>query len=109
MQRAIAQLDPKPEFIAVDGNRFKAVDEIPHECVIKGDGRYLHIAAASVLAKTYRDDIMLELHEKFPEYAWNANKGYPTQAHRAAIKALGSTPFHRMSFKLLPEQLKLDL
>ncbi|WP_420379975.1 ribonuclease HII [Gilvibacter sp.] len=109
MQRAIAQLDPKPEFIAVDGNRFKAVDQIPHECVIKGDGRYLHIAAASVLAKTYRDDIMLELHEKFPEYAWNANKGYPTQAHRAAIKALGSTPFHRMSFKLLPEQLKLDL
>jgi ribonuclease HII len=109
MQRAIAQLDPKPEFIAVDGNRFKAVDKIPHECVIKGDGRYLHIAAASVLAKTYRDDIMLELHEKFPDYAWNANKGYPTQAHRAAIKALGSTPFHRMSFKLLPEQLKLDL
>lgn len=109
MQRAIAQLDPKPEFIAVDGNRFKAVDEIPHECVIKGDGRYLHIAAASVLAKTYRDDIMLELHEKFPEYAWNANKGYPTQAHRAAIKELGRTPYHRMSFKLLPEQLKLDL
>lgn len=109
MQRAIAQLDPKPEFIAVDGNRFKAVEEIPHECVIKGDGRFLHIAAASVLAKTYRDDIMLELHEKFPEYAWNANKGYPTQAHRAAIKELGSTPYHRMSFKLLPEQFKLDL
>ena len=109
MQRAIAKLDPKPEFIAVDGNRFKAVEDIPHECVIKGDGRYLHIAAASVLAKTYRDDIMLELHEKHPQYAWDANKGYPTQAHRAAIKELGSTPFHRMSFKLLPEQLKLDL
>lgn len=109
MQRAIKQLDPKPEFIAVDGNRFKAIESIPHECVIKGDGRYLHIAAASVLAKTYRDDIMLELHEKFPEYAWNANKGYPTAAHRAAIKAQGSTPYHRMSFKLLPEQLKLDL
>ncbi|MDC7997548.1 ribonuclease HII [Gilvibacter sediminis] len=109
MQRAIAQLDPKPEFIAVDGNRFKAVEEIPHECVIKGDGRYLHIAAASVLAKTYRDDVMLELHEKHPQYAWDANKGYPTQAHRAAIREFGSTPYHRMSFKLLPEQLKLDL
>ncbi|WP_291183088.1 ribonuclease HII [Gilvibacter sp.] len=109
MQRAIEQLDPKPEFIAVDGNRFKPVEEIPHECVIKGDGRYLHIAAASVLAKTYRDDIMLELHEKHPQYAWDANKGYPTQAHRTAIREFGSTPYHRMSFKLLPEQLKLDL
>lgn len=109
MQRAIAALDPSPEFIAVDGNRFHQFNEIPHRCVIKGDGKYLHIAAASVLAKTYRDEVMLKLHNEHPQYHWISNKGYPTMAHRDAIRQLGSTPYHRKSFKLLPEQFKLDL
>lgn len=109
MQRAIADLNPVPEFIAVDGNRFKTYKEIPHECVIKGDGKYLHIAAASVLAKTHRDEVMLKLHQEFPQYQWNSNKGYPTAAHRQAIRETGSTDYHRKSFRLLPEQLKLDL
>jgi ribonuclease HII len=95
-------------FIAVDGNRFKAYNSVPHETVIKGDAKYLNIAAASVLAKTYRDDYMTEIHEKFPMYNWQKNKGYPTKEHREAIKKYGPTKYHRMSFKLLPDQLSLD-
>ncbi len=109
MHRAIEGLSQPPEFIAIDGNRFKPYGKIPYECVIKGDGKYLHIAAASILAKTYRDEYMTELHEKFPQYNWKQNKGYPTKAHREAIRTHGSTMFHRKSFKLLPEQLELDL
>lgn len=107
MHRAIEQLTKQPEFIAIDGNRFKPYQKTPYECVIKGDGKYLHIAAASILAKTYRDDFMENLHEEFPKYHWNKNKGYPTAEHRNAIQKHGPTPYHRKSFKLLPEQLKL--
>lgn len=109
MHRSIAQLTTRPQFIAVDGNRFKPFEQIPWECVIKGDGKYLHIAAASILAKTYRDEYMEGLHEEFPQYHWNSNKGYPTAAHREAIKQYGPTGYHRKSFRLLPEQLRLDL
>ncbi len=109
MQRACDQLEPAPEFIAVDGNRFKPYKDVPYECVIKGDGKYMNIAAASVLAKTYRDELMAELAIDYPEYGWEQNKGYPTQKHRAAIQAHGPTPHHRKSFQLLPSQLKLDL
>lgn len=109
MQRAIADLKPQPEFIAVDGNRFHGYKDIPHNCVIKGDGKYLHIAAASVLAKTYRDEVMYKLHQEHPQFNWVSNKGYPTKAHRDAIRESGSTEYHRKSFKLLPEQLKLNL
>jgi ribonuclease HII len=109
MQNALDQLEIPPEFIIVDGNRFKAYKDIPHKTIVKGDSKYLSIAAASVLAKTYRDDYMLQIHADFPEYNWKKNKGYPTQEHRIAIRNFGSTPYHRMSFKLLPEQLKLDL
>lgn len=109
MQRAILQLNPRPEFIAVDGNRFHQLEDIPHSCVIKGDGKYLHIAAASVLAKTYRDQIMRKLHREHPDFCWDSNKGYPTKAHRDAIRLLGSTKYHRKSFRLLPEQLRLNI
>lgn len=102
MHRAIRGLSQVPEFIAVDGNRFHPFQQIPFECVVKGDGKYLHIAAASILAKTYRDAYMTALHEKFPYYNWKRNKGYPTKEHREAIRNLGSTNFHRKSFKLLP-------
>ena len=102
MHRAIEGLSQKPEFIAIDGNRFKPYQQIPFECVVKGDGKYLHIAAASILAKTYRDEYMRALHEKFPEYNWKQNKGYPTKEHREAIRSFGSTIFHRKSFRLLP-------
>ncbi|MBW2938810.1 ribonuclease HII [Aureisphaera sp. CAU 1614] len=108
MHRAIEQLTQQPEFIAIDGNRFKPYGKTPYECVVKGDGKYLHIAAASILAKTYRDDFMEKIHEEFPNYYWNKNKGYPTAEHRNAIRKHGPTPFHRKSFKLLPEQLKLN-
>lgn len=108
MHRAIEQLKQQPEFIAIDGNRFKPYGKTPYECVVKGDGKYLHIAAASILAKTYRDDFMEKIHEEFPNYYWNKNKGYPTAEHRNAIRKHGPTPFHRKSFKLLPEQLKLN-
>lgn len=107
MHRAIDSLSMRPEFIAIDGNRFKPYQKVPYECVIKGDGKYLHIAAASILAKTYRDLYMEELHEKFPHYNWKKNKGYPTTEHREAIKKFGPSPFHRKSFRLLPKQLKL--
>lgn len=102
MHRAIAQLDPGPESLLIDGNRFKPYPEIPHHCIIKGDGKYLSIAAASVLAKTYRDDYMMQLHGEYPQYGWHKNKGYPTKSHRAAIQASGATPHHRRSFRLLP-------
>lgn len=103
MRRSIKKLDPVPQFIAVDGNRFKAVDGIGHQCVIKGDAKYLHIAAASVLAKTYRDAFMAKIHEEFPMYNWIQNQGYPTKQHREAIKKYGPTKYHRMSFKLLAD------
>ena len=107
MHRAIEQLDITPQRILVDGNRFKPYKETPHTCVIKGDGKYLSIAAASILAKTYRDDYMLQLHEKFPLYGWDRNKGYPTIEHRQAIAQHGTTPYHRNSFRLTDPQLKL--
>ncbi len=101
MHRAIEGLSCAPEFIAIDGNRFKPFGKIPFECVVKGDGKFLHIAAASILAKTYRDKYMTALHEKYPQYNWKQNKGYPTKEHREAIRNHGATSFHRKSFKLL--------
>ncbi|MGB0887465.1 MAG: ribonuclease HII [Vicingaceae bacterium] len=109
MHRAVDALKTTPELLLIDGNRFNPYPNIAHECIIKGDAKFLSIAAASILAKTYRDDFMFAAHEKHPEYAWNKNKGYPTKAHRAAIKEYGSTDIHRMSFRLLPEQLELDI
>lgn len=109
MHRAVDQLKLMPEHLLIDGNRFKAYPEIGHTCVVKGDGKLLPIAAASILAKTYRDDIMDQLHEQFPQYAWSKNKGYPTAAHRKAIAETGVSPHHRLSFRLLEDQLKLDL
>ena len=109
MHRALDQLKIKPDQILVDGNRFIPYHDIPHHCIVKGDGKFLSIAAASILAKTYRDEYMEELHQKYPDYAWDKNKGYPTKAHRDAIRKVGASPFHRSSFKLLPdEQLQMD-
>ncbi len=107
MHRAVEQLATTPEHLLIDGNRFKPYNGIPHSCVIKGDGKYLSIAAASILAKTYRDDYMMQLHTQYPQYGWNNNKGYPTQQHRDAIEKYGTTPYHRMSFRLVDTQLKL--
>ncbi|GLB54044.1 ribonuclease HII [Neptunitalea chrysea] len=107
MHKAIDLLKVLPEYISVDGNKFKPYKEIDHACIIKGDGKYMNIAAASVLAKTYRDAYMEQIHEEYPMYNWKKNKGYPTKEHRDAIKKFGTTKYHRMSFKLLPEQLKL--
>lgn len=108
MHEAVKCLSPQPEFLAIDGNRFHAYPNIPHACIIKGDGKYMNIAAASILAKTYRDEYMERIHLEHPEYQWNKNKGYPTLTHRAAIKEFGSTIHHRQSFTLLaPEQLSL--
>ncbi len=108
MHKAVDQLKIRPEQLLIDGNRFIPYPEIPHLCMIKGDGRFMNIAAASVLAKTYRDDLMNELHEQFPFYGWDKNKGYPTKAHRSGIEQHGVTPFHRMSFTpLTPTQLNL--
>ena len=109
MQLSIEQLKPEPKFIIVDGNRFKPYKDIPYKTIIKGDSKYLSIAAASVLAKTYRDLYMEKIHEEFPMYNWKKNKGYPTKEHRAAIKKYGITKYHRKSFRLLPEQYQLDL
>jgi len=109
MHRAIDKLQPVPDFIIVDGNRFKPYPNIDHECIIKGDGKYMSIAAASVLAKTYRDEYMAKIHEEFPMYNWKKNKGYPTKEHREAIKKYGVTKYHRKSFRQLPEQLTLDI
>ncbi|GAA4766235.1 MULTISPECIES: ribonuclease HII [Flavobacterium] len=129
MQESIIKLNSKPEFIIVDGNRpifnklgikttsgynftdleIEHLKSIPNQSIIKGDSKYLSIAAASVLAKTYRDEYMNKIHEEFPMYGWNKNKGYPTKDHREAIAKYGTTKYHRMSFRLLPEQLKLEL
>lgn len=108
MHRALDQLYIRPQSIIVDGNKFKPYHDIPSQTVVKGDGKYLSIAAASILAKTYRDDYMDKIHAEFPMYAWNQNKGYPTKAHRDAIREHGTTPYHRMSFNLLPP-IQLDL
>lgn len=109
MQHCITGLSPVPEYIIVDGNRFKPVNDIPYSCIVKGDSKYLSIAAASILAKTYRDEYMNRIHEEFPMYNWKQNKGYPTVEHREAIQKYGITKYHRKSFRLLPEQLKLEL
>ena len=108
MHRAIDQLNLIPEALLIDGNRFNKYKEIKHHCIIKGDGIFKSIAAASVLAKTHRDEIMMGLHADYPDYGWNGNKGYPTKAHRDAIRRVGSCEHHRKSFTLLPEQLMLD-
>ena len=109
MHRSIAQLNIQPEFIIVDGNKFRTYKEIPHETIVKGDAKFMSIAAASVLAKTYRDEYMEKIHQEFPQYNWKKNKGYPTKEHRNAIREFGITNYHRKTFKLLPEQLKLEL
>jgi len=108
MQESIGKLNPVPLYIIVDGNRFKPIANIPHSCIIKGDAEYMSIAAASVLAKTYRDEYMEKIHEEFPMYNWKQNKGYPTPEHREAIRKYGTTKYHRMSFRLLPDQLELE-
>lgn len=107
MHRAIEQLRVTPQHLLIDGNRFKPYPGIAHTCVVKGDSKYEAIAAASILAKTYRDDYMNELHEKYPMYDWKSNKGYPTKAHRAAIAQYGPSPYHRLSFQLLERQLSI--
>ena len=108
MRRAVRGLTERPDFILIDGNRFTSADDLPpHACYVKGDGRFASIAAASILAKTHRDELMTELHGRYPEYGWNANAGYPTAAHRAAIRECGLSPHHRASFRQLPEQLPL--
>lgn len=109
MHRAIEGLNTKAELLLIDGNRFNPYPKIPHDCIIKGDGKFLSIAAASVLAKTYRDDIMKELDAEFPNYNWKKNKGYPTKQHRKAIAEFGTNIHHRKSFQLLPTQLVLAI
>lgn len=109
MNRAVERLKIKPEHLLIDGNRFRTQSEIPYTCMIKGDGRFLSIAAASILAKTYRDDFMAKIHVEFPDYDWQKNKGYPTKKHRNAIRKFGVTKYHRKTFRLLNEQLVLDL
>ena len=104
MHRAIDQLKTTPSLLLIDGNRFNAHQHIPHQCIVKGDSKFLSIAAASVLAKTYRDDLMENLAKKFPQYAWSSNKGYPTKSHRSAIRTHGPTVHHRRSFRWLPEE-----
>lgn len=108
MHRALDQLVLRPDHLLIDGNRFTPYPNIPNTCVVKGDGKYLSIAAASILAKTYRDDYMMQLHEEYPFYSWDQNKGYPTVKHRNAIRTHGITPYHRKTFTLLPEQLTLE-
>jgi len=108
MHRAIDQLKVRPEHLIIDGNRFKPYGDIPYHTIKKGDAKYLSIAAASVLAKTYRDDFMTHIAEEFPQYGWQQNKGYPTQLHRKAIKEFGTTPYHRLTFRLLEQQLTLN-
>lgn len=110
MHRALDQLKLRPQNIIVDGNRWKPYKDVPATTIVKGDGKYLSIAAASILAKTYRDDFMLRIHEEFPQYHWDKNKGYPAKVHREAIRQFGTTPYHRMSFNLLgnTQQLEFD-
>lgn len=107
MNRAVKTLTVTPEHLLIDGDRFKTKSNIPHTCIIKGDGKYASIAAASILAKVYRDELMCVYAKKYPGYAWESNAGYPTQAHREGIRKLGLTPIHRKTFKQLPEQMKL--
>lgn len=108
MHRAVEQLKIQPEFLIIDGNRFKPYRQLPYATIVKGDGKYLSIAAASILAKTYRDDYMNRLHQEYPFYDWNKNKGYPTKKHREGIKVHGTSPYHRMTFNLLGDgQLEL--
>jgi ribonuclease HII len=107
MHRAVRGLSKQPELLLIDGNRFTPYPGIAHECFIKGDARFTPIAAASILAKTYRDDLMIKLAEEYPHYGWEKNMGYPTKAHRAGIREHGPSPYHRMSFQLLPKQLEL--
>ena len=109
MHRALDKLMTKPQSLLIDGNRFKQYNDVPHQCIIEGDGKFLSIAAASVLAKTYRDDHMKNLHKKFPAYNWKQNKGYPTSAHRVAIEQFGPNEHHRKSFTLLPAPLQLNI
>lgn len=116
MHQAIKGLPTQPEFIAVDGNKFKpyfsctltGAPAIPHQTIVKGDAKYLHIAAASILAKTHRDEFMQKIHDEYPQYNWKQNKGYPTKEHREALKKYGATRYHRKSFKLLPDQLSFS-
>ena len=108
MQKALAKLTTRPQHILVDGNRFRPFEDIPHTLVVKGDGKYMSIAAASVLAKTYRDEYMQKLHERIPVYDWARNKGYPTKSHREAIKKYGIAEYHRKSFNLVERQLEID-
>jgi ribonuclease HII len=107
MHFAISKLKITPHYLLIDGNRFKKYKSIPHECVIKGDSKFLSIAAASILAKTFRDDFMNSIHHEFPQYNWAQNKGYPTKEHRSAIQKTGISKYHRKSFKLLPDQFKI--
>lgn len=110
MHRAIEQLSTLPEHLIIDGNKFKKYKQIPYDCIVKGDGKFLSIAAASILAKTFRDDFMDELHQQFPMYNWLSNKGYPTQKHKLAIQEYGLTDFHRVTFNYkMPQQLSLEL
>ncbi len=108
MQRAVAQLSTMPEHLLIDGNRFKPYQKTPHTCVVRGDSKYMSIAAASILAKTHRDELMQNLNLEYPGYGWDKNKGYPTKMHRAGIEKLGTTPYHRLTFRLLDTQLKLE-
>ncbi len=108
MQRALDKLKIRPELLLIDGNRFKPYNDVPYHCIVKGDGKYLSIAAASILAKTYRDDYMVAAHAKYPQYYWNRNKGYPTMQHKLAIQEHGITSYHRKTFNY-NLQLKLDL
>ncbi|MDR6784031.1 ribonuclease HII [Pedobacter africanus] len=107
MHRAIEQLHVQPQYLSIDGNRFKKYADIPHACVVKGDGKYLNIAAASILAKTHRDEFMERIAEEYPHYQWQQNKGYPTSVHRTAALQYGLSPYHRKTFTVSPPQLKL--
>lgn len=107
MHLAIEKLNPQPQFLLIDGNRFTSYKKIKHQCIVKGDATYANIAAASILAKTYRDEFMMKLHKKFPQYNWQKNKGYGTLEHRKAIEEFGLCKYHRKSFNILPKQMKL--
>ena len=109
MHRAINSLKIRPEFLLIDGNRFNKYKDIPYQTIVKGDGKYLSIAAASILAKTYRDDYMNKLDQKYPQYDWKDNKGYPTKKHRQAIRDYGVTPYHRMTYNLLGDDRQLEI
>ncbi len=108
MQRAVAKLTLRPQHLLIDGNRFKQYEDIPYTCIVKGDSKFMSIAAASILAKTYRDDYMNALHAEYPYYCWDKNKGYPTLKHRSAIEKYGVSPFHRLTFNLKKTQLEID-